>query len=56
MSRAPERPASRSNGYVTFPSQIGICVCPADGCQTLVSALRSPHANTTQKTKSKDFI
>jgi hypothetical protein len=26
----------------TVPGQIGICVCPGDGCQTLVLALKLP--------------
>src|SRR6266566_3789154 len=38
------------------PGQIGTCVCPGDGCQAGVCALRSPNANTTQRAKSKGFI
>src|SRR5438876_11749682 len=40
----------------TAPGQIGTCVCPGDGCQTFVCALRPPHANTTQRAKIKVFI
>jgi hypothetical protein len=40
----------------TAPGHIGICVCPDDGCQAFVCALKPPHANTTQRTKIKGFI
>src|SRR6187401_2331650 len=36
----------------TAPGQIGTCVCPGDGCQTFVCALRLPHAKTMQVTNS----
>lgn len=38
------------------PGHIGSCVCPGDGCQAGVWALRPPHANTTQSTKIKGFM
>src|SRR6266566_7150977 len=43
-------------GSGTVPGHIGTCVCPGDGCQTGVCALRPPHAKTTQRAKSKAFI
>src|SRR5204863_1120609 len=36
----------------TAPGQIGTCVCPGDGCQTFVCALRLPHAKTMQVTNN----
>src|SRR5207244_12857502 len=36
----------------TAPGQIGTCVCPGDGCQTFVCALRLPHAKTMQATNN----
>ena len=61
-------PATRSTNVLTYsgpgtgcasgtaPGHIGTCVCPGDGCQTGVCALRPPHANTTQRAKIKGFI
>src|SRR5258708_4535740 len=43
-------------GSGTAPGHIGTCVCPGDGCQAGVCALRPPDANTTQRAKSKGFI
>src|SRR5438132_11152656 len=33
----------------TAPGHISTCVCPGDGCQTFVCALRLPHAKTATK-------
>src|ERR1051325_3195863 len=38
------------------PGQIGTWVCPGDGFQTFVCALRVPHARTVQRAKMKSFI
>jgi hypothetical protein len=38
------------------PGQIGICLCPCDGCHTGSCALRPANANTNEKAKSKGFI
>src|SRR6266403_5959230 len=43
-------------GSGTVPGHIGTCVCPGEGCQPGVCALRPPHANTTQRAKSQGFI
>src|ERR1051325_11525850 len=40
----------------TAPGQIGTCVCPGDGCQTFVCALRLPHATTTQRAIIRIFF
>src|ERR1051325_12242920 len=36
----------------TAPGQIGTCVCPGDGCQTFVCALRLPPAKAMQVTNN----
>src|SRR5438045_3590857 len=37
------------------PGHIGTCVCPGEGCQRFVSALRRPNANTPHRATKKYF-
>jgi hypothetical protein len=39
-------------GSGTAPGHIGSCVCPGDGCQTLVCALKPPQAKAMQITNT----
>src|SRR6266849_9024998 len=40
----------------TAPGQIDTCVCPCDGCQAGVCAVRPPTASTTEGAMSNGFI
>src|SRR5579875_3517840 len=38
-----------------IPGQMGTCVCPEDGCQTCVWALRAKGADSRQRTQRASF-
>ena len=38
------------------PGHIGTCVCPGEGCQTGVCALKEPNVITTKRAKSKGLV
>src|ERR1700684_1504234 len=43
----PPVPAATASG--TVPGHIGTCICPRDGCQTDVCAIKLTDQNTTQR-------